>query len=264
MRRRSAIRISTALLAILAILAWEAVTAAVPASADPLTLQGSTTLNSQIMAPYQRDIEKLSQQTLIIVPNKSSLGLQAPFEGRADLGMISGPLELEKVALRRISPNAPLDRLRAFEVARIPMAFSIHPSNPVRSMTTADMRRILLGEVRNWREVGGHDVPIRLIMVREGGGVQATVEQQILGKEKVTAPNPIRVQIGSQVVKVSLQEPGALGLAQLGVVKRAGAPAIELDKPIVQTLSFVSLGEPTPAMLSVISATRQIAAKVLE
>jgi hypothetical protein len=48
------------------------------------------------------------------------------------------------------------------------------------------------------------------------------------------------------------------------VVKRAGAPAIELDNPIVQTLSFVSLGEPTPAMFSVVSATRRIAAKVLE
>jgi ABC-type phosphate transport system substrate-binding protein len=135
------------------------------------------------MIPYQRDIEKLSQQTLIIVPNKSSLGLQALLEGRADLGMISGPLELEKVALRAISPNAPLDRLRAFEVARMPMAFSIHPSNPVRSMTTADMRRILLGEVRNWREVGGHDVPIRLIMVREGGS-------KFWGRRKSPRPIP--------------------------------------------------------------------------
>jgi ABC-type phosphate transport system substrate-binding protein len=235
-----------------------------PAAADPLTLQGSTTLNSQLLAPYQRDIESLSQQTLVIVPNKSSTGLQALFEGRADLGMISGPLELEKDALRKTNPSAPLDRLQAFEVSRTQMAFSIHPSNPVRFLSTADLRRILLGEVRNWSEVGGRDTTIRLIMVREGGGVQASVESQILGGKKVVAPDPIRVQIGSQVVKVSQQEPGALGLAQRGVLTRAKAAEMKIDKPIEQTLSLVSLGEPTPAMRRVIDATRQIAAKVLD
>jgi phosphate transport system substrate-binding protein len=238
--------------------------AAAPATAEPLTLQGSTTLSNRLMIPYQQDIEKLSEQKLVIVPNKSSLGLQALFETSAHFGMISGPLEVEVKMLRKLVPDAPFDRLQAFEIARTPMAFAVHPDNPVRAITVANLRRILLGEIRNWRDVGGRDLPIRLVMVREGGGVQASVESHVLNGQKIVASDPIRVQISSQVVKVVLQEPGALGLAQLAVVNRAHAPEMKLDDPVEQKLSLVTLGEPTPAMHSVIDAARKIASKVME
>jgi ABC-type phosphate transport system substrate-binding protein len=238
--------------------------AAIPAAAEPIMLQGSTTLSSRLMLPHQQAIENLSGQKLIIVPNKSSLGIQALFEGSARFGMISGPLAGEIKVLRKVVPNAPFERLQAFEVARTRMAFAIHPDNPLRAISRANLRRILLGEIRNWREVGGHDVPIRLVIVREGGGVQASVENQVLDGNKIVAPDPIRVQISSQVVKIVLQEPGALGLAQYGVVKRAHAPEMLLDDPVEQRLSLVTLGEPTPPMQSVISAARQVAEKVME
>lgn len=237
---------------------------AASATAEPLTLQGSTTLSNRLMIPYQQDIEKLSEQKLVIVPNKSSLGLQALFEKSAHFGMISGPLEVEVRTLRKLVPDAPFDRLQAFEIARTQMAFAVHPDNPVRAITIANLRRILLGEIRNWRDVGGRDLPIRLVMVREGGGVQASVESHVLHGQKIVASDPIRVQISSQVVKVVLQEPGALGLAQLAVVHRAHAPEMKLDDPVEQKLSFVALGEPTPAMRSVIDAARKIASKVME
>ena len=238
--------------------------AASPASAEQFTLQGSTTLSSRLMLPQQQAIEGLSGQKLVIVPNKSSLGIQALFEQNAQFGMISGPLESEIKVLRKQVPNAPFDRLRAHEVARTRMAFAVHPDNPVRNITIANMRRILLGEVRNWRDVGGNDVPIRMVIVREGGGVQASVESHVLDGRKIVAPDPIRVQISSQVVKIVLQEPGALGLAQLGVIKRAHAPEMKLDDPVEQKLSLVTLGEPTSTMQRVIDAARVIGSKTVE
>lgn len=238
--------------------------AAAPAPAEPLMLQGSTTLSNRLMIPYQREIEQLARQPLVIVPNKSSLGLQALFENSAQFAMISGPLDVETLMLRKLVPDAPFDRLQAFEIARTRMAFAVHPDNPVRTITTVNLRRILLGEVRNWREVGGRDLPLRLVMVREGGGVQASVESHVLNGKKIAAPDPIVVQISSQVVKIVMQEPGALGLAQLGVIRRANAPEMKLDDPVEQRLSLVSLGAPTAAMQSVINATRELAAKVLE
>jgi phosphate transport system substrate-binding protein len=245
--------------------AFIAVLAAVmPASAEPLIAQGSTTLSSQLMLPHQEAIEKLSGQKLVIVPNKSSLGIQALFEEGAQFAMISGPLEIEEKTLRKLIPNAAFDRLQTFEIARTRMAFAVHSDNPVRAISNDNLRRILLGEIRNWHEVGGLDIPIRLVMVREGGGVQASVESHVLKGQKIVAPDPILVQISSQVVKVVLQEPGALGLAQYGVILRAGAPELKLDDPVEQKLSLVTLGEPTPPMMSVIKAARQIASEVLE
>jgi phosphate transport system substrate-binding protein len=239
-------------------------TSVVPASAEPLILQGSTTLSSQLMASHQQAIERLSGQKLIIVPNKSSLGLQALYEESAHLAMISGPLEIEKKTLRKLVPDAPFERLQAFEVARTHVGFVVHSDNPVRAISNANLRRILLGEIRNWLEVGGLDIPIRLVMVREGGGVQASVESHVLNGQKIVAPDPIRVQVSSQVLKVVLQELGALGLTQFGVIDRAHAPELKLDDPVEQKLSLVTLGEPSPPTMSVINAARQIASSTSE
>jgi phosphate transport system substrate-binding protein len=237
---------------------------AAPARADSITLQGSTTVSSRLMIPQKQAIEALAGHKLILVPNKSSLGIQALFEGAAQFAMISGPLDTEIKLLRNIVPDAPFDRLRAFEIARVQMAFAVHPDNPLRTITRDKLRLVLQGKIKTWRDVGGSDMPIQLVMVRDGGGVQASVENALLEGGKIDAAGAIRVQISSQVVKVVLQVPGALGLAQAGIVRRAEAPELALDEPVEQILSLVALDEPTPEMKSVIAAVSEVAAKVLQ
>jgi len=240
-------------------------TAAAPAAhADTFTLQGSTTLSSRLMVPQKKAIEAASGHSLVLVPNKSSLGIQALFEGVAQFAMISGPLDTEIQTLRTVLPNAPFDRLRTFPIARVQMAFAVHPDNPLRTITRDNLRLILQGKIKTWRDVGGSDMPIQLVMVRDGGGVQASVENALLDGGKIDAGQAIRVQISSQVVKIVLQMPGALGLAQAGIVRRAEAPELALDQPVEQSLSLVVLDEPTPEMKRVIDAVSEVAARVLE
>jgi len=244
------------------LLAWAVIVASASAAeAENFVVQGSTTFYDRIMRLYQPAIEASSGHKLTIVPNKSSLGIVALFEKRANFAMISGPLSSEVAVLRKSDPEFAFERLRTFEVSRTRMAFGIHPGNPVRSTTADTMRKVLFGEISNWRDLGGLDLPIKLVIVREGGGVQATVENQLLGGRKISAPDPIVVQISTQVLKVVEQEPAALGLAQLGVLIRSKLPELEVEPPIEQVLSFVTLGEPTPAMREVIDTTFDIVAR---
>jgi hypothetical protein len=66
-----------------------------------------------------------------------------------------------------------------------------------------------------------------------------------------------------QVVQVVSQEPGAIGFAQIEIVKKMGARELATDKPLEHVLYLVSLGEPTPAMRSVIDAARTVAARAM-
>ena len=162
--------------------------------------------------------------------------------------MISGPLETEIEHLKLSHPNHPYDQLRTFNISNTHMAFAINRDNPVRAITTDKMRGILLGEISNWREVGGPDLPIRIVQVREGGGVQASIENELLRGKRINVPDPIRVQISSQVIKVVEQLPEALGLSQLSIVMKSNARELKLDHPIDQHLDLVTLGDPTPEM----------------
>jgi ABC-type phosphate transport system substrate-binding protein len=64
-----------------------------------------------------------------------------------------------------------------------------------------------------------------------------------------------------QLVQVIEQEPGAIGFAQLALVKQRGLIEIATESPLEQTLSLVTFGDPTPAMKEVIDAARKIAEK---
>jgi phosphate transport system substrate-binding protein len=229
------------------------------AGAQTFIVQGSTTFAHRIMEPYQAAIEASSGHQLTVVPNKSSSGLLALFDKRADFAMISGPLETEIDELKQTNPGLPYDQLRSFEISNTRMAFAVNQDNPVREITSDKMRAILLGEITDWKQVGGHDLKIRVVQVREGGGVQASIEGALLGGKAVAAPNPILVQISSQVVKVVEQLPEALGLSQLSIVKNSNTAELNLDHPIEQHLNLITLGDPSPEMLKVVNAARVIA-----
>jgi phosphate transport system substrate-binding protein len=209
------------------------------------------------MEPYQGAIEAASGHKLTVVPNKSSRGLLALFEKSADFAMISGP-ENEIKTLKTNYPNLPFGRLQTFNVANTRMAFAVNRDNPVHNITDENMRHILLGEITSWHDVGGPDLPIRIVMVQEGGGVQASIESDLLDGSSINVPNPVLVQASSQVIHVTEMMPQALGLSQLGIVTKSDAIELRTEHPIEQHLDLVTLGDPTAEMRKVIDAARQI------
>jgi phosphate transport system substrate-binding protein len=223
-------------------------------------VQGSTTFTHRVMEPYQKAIEKACGFKLTVLPSKSSLGLLALFEKRGDFAMISGPLNNEIGELKITHPALDFGQLKTFEVASTRMAFAVNKANPVTAVTDDQMRKILLGKITNWHDVGGPNEPIRIVQVRGGGGVQASIEVEFLHGQHIAPVNPIVVQISSQVIKVTEQLPNALGLSQLGIVAKSTAHELKTQHPILQRLALVTLGDPTPAMLKVIDAARKIMA----
>lgn len=230
---------------------------AAAAAAQTYVIQGSTTFTHRIIDAHLAEIELGSGHRLTVIPNKSSLGLVALFEKRADFAMISGPLSAEVEALKETHPNFAFGQLRSFNVWSTRMAFAINKGNPVRHLDNDKMRAILLGQISNWKAVGGRDLPIRVVHVREGGGVQASVEALLLGKS-IGAKHVILVQISSQVVKVVAQLPEGLGLSQLSIVHNSNTAELTLDRPVEQHLNLVTLGDPTPEMMKVIEVARRI------
>lgn len=232
-----------------------------PASADTISVYGSSTFYSQLMQPLQGAIEAKSGHKLMVVSNKSSLGIMALFEKRADLAMISASLESQIAAVKRTNPSLAFDKLKTFPVMHIRAAFAINPANPVRNVSIDQLRKILRGEITNWKALGGADTPIRVVIVRGGGGVPTAVEAELLDGTPIAATeHAIYVQSGAHVMAVVGQEPGSLGLAQLGLVQKHKLPELKTDRPVDQQLNIVSLGEPTAAMRAVIKATQEIAA----
>jgi hypothetical protein len=227
-------------------------------AAEVIRMVGSTTFTSEVMVPHQNEIEAASGQTIVLLPNRSNLGIYGLFEGN-QIAMISSSLDNMIDGLRKAKPELDYDRLRVFNISKARVAFSVHPSNPVRYADLKTMGRVLIGELTNWKQLGGNDLPIRIVVVREGGGVQASIEAQL--GIKLSVKDPILVQISSQVNKVVEQLPEALGLAQIENLRESGAVELTTDRPVEQELNLVTLGKPSAATLSVIDAVKKVVAK---
>jgi phosphate transport system substrate-binding protein len=238
-------------------------TIATHALAETLIVQGSTTFARRLMEPHKAAIEALSTHELTVIPNKSMPGLIALLEGRAHMAMISASLKSETDALQQVMPGLAYDRLQAHQVLNTRVAFGIHPSNRVRKASLNQIRKILLGEITNWSALGGAELPIRVVLVGGGGGITTVIESELLSGQRVHGPHVIYVKTPVQLVQVVEQEPGAIGFAQLALTKQRGLPELVTEQPIEQTLSLVTLGDPTAAMDAVIQATRRAAEKVM-
>ena len=145
---------------------------ALHAQAGEVTVHGSTTVASNIMLPHKSDIEKQSGQSLKVVANGSSRGVLDLAAGSANMATISAPLETTLKKINKKKPGATAGmNLIAHRVGTTRVAFVVHPSNPVKSLTLAQIAGLMSGKIKNWKDLGGKDAPILVVMVDTGRSI---------------------------------------------------------------------------------------------
>ena len=107
------------------------------ARAETLTIQGSSTASTTLLTPNQAMIEALSGQSLKIVGIRSDIGLLRLLARQAEFAVISTSLKQSIDSLRVNSPDLPYDKLVAFPVSHVRVAFAVNPNNPVRNVRHA-------------------------------------------------------------------------------------------------------------------------------
>jgi phosphate transport system substrate-binding protein len=227
------------------------------ASAETLKIRGSAGLAAEVIGRYQDRIEELTGHKLNVIANSVDLGLLALLTGEADLAMISAPLDRIVASLRKSRPDLPFHLLREFHVAQGRVAFLVNPDNPVRSVSLAKLTQILSGQIGNWRELGGPDLPIHVISLR-GGGMKRTIEEALLDGQRMTPRSEIIVEIAQEVAQTVAQDRGAMGFAPPRLATLYNLPELKTKALVTQSYSFVTLNKPTDAMRAVIAATRSI------
>ena len=90
------------------------------------------------------------------------------------------------------------------------IAIITHPSNPVHTLTIDQVRKLFSGEYTNWLQVGGTDLPVKLVTPRE---TPAALEGILHGN---MAPSAMRAPFLSFLLVDVAQTEGALGFLPTG------------------------------------------------
>ena len=226
-------------------------------TAAELSVASSTTVANAVLLPYKAQIEKRTGLQLYVAPLGSGKSVRALAEGRAEIAAVSAPLVDVVTKLNTQSPGS-IDgrRLLQHDIGSTRVAFVVHPSNPVKDLSFAQVTDILAGRITFWNQLGGMNQPIELITEPEGGGIRTMVEKTI-GEWGDVMVKPRTVQSAALVPFVVSKMPNAIGLAT-GTSVDNGVFALRLDREIEQPLFLITAGEPDARLKKLIEAVRSI------
>jgi phosphate transport system substrate-binding protein len=219
-----------------------------------IRVKGSTSLGKPMKAK-QSAIETAAGVKLNIVANGSGNGLADLTAGNADISMISAPLpEVVEEYNKKHPGGLSADGLKAFVVSSSEICPIVGPDNTVASLTVDQVRDIFSGKIQNWKDLGGTDQPIVLVLPPNGDGPRSTIENDVL--HGASFGKGARVtQLAPDVLKIVPQIPGAVSF----IVATGVSPtvkALKVDKPVETTMSLVTKGEPTDTQKKIIDATK--------
>ncbi len=226
---------------------------AAPASAGNFELHGSATVAKKIVAPNQAAIEKQAGLKLNVVMNGSGSGLKDLAAGKAAMAMISAPLDLEAKLTNAKAPGSlDITGMVAHEIGSSEIFFVVNPRNPAKALTEDQVRGILTGKIANWKDVGGADTPILVVVENVGKGTRSMVDHAFMQGEAFS-PKARVTKVLAHVTKIVGQAPNAIGYANESSFvkgKHAKVPGVVIQQP----LALVTKGDPTPEMRKLIDA----------
>jgi phosphate transport system substrate-binding protein len=220
---------------ILAVCAAVLLIAAGAMAAEKLQIEGSTTVGP-IGDAFAEAFKSLYPDCSITVSKTGSGdGAAAIVDGRCDIAMMSRFMkeaEFKKAVVNNVFPVAHV-------IAMDGVCVVVHQSNPVKELTTEQVRSIYTGKIKNWKEVGGVDKPIVVISRDTSSGTYESFNELVMHKEKM-ADSVEYVNSNPQAHARVRETEGAIGYVGLGFLDRY-VKAVKIDG-VMPTRSTIAKG----------------------
>ena len=213
--------------------------------AAPLEIAGSTTVDKTVIEPTKSMAATATGVDVKMMPVGSVKGLQMLFEGRVQVAALSDTLEdatasLRKSGFSQVPANAKFTPV--FKEKLVPI---VHPNNTVASLSQEQLRNLFTGKVSNWKQVGGADAPVALVLPSRNSGTRNFIDRVVLGGD-TAATTTKEVRTATAEVAEVIRDPNAIGLVGEGTAASGGSKIKEITgSDINRVLGFVTLGEPS-------------------
>ena len=219
-------------------------------AAGAIRVVGSTTFQSFVQYVAEDYMAQTPDATVVVNGGGSSRGYKAVLDGTADVAIVSGKLpdELQREFARRgIVLNQKIVGYRALVAA-------VHPSNPIRNLSHAELSAVFSGQISSWKALGvPQGKPIQLLIGPPGGGLTDIWKSEAL-LDGATFSAKARVRSAARRAAVVAQTPEAItflamdddtpGLAYLAINGVPPTPRQVADGayPLRSQLTLVSRG----------------------
>ncbi len=151
------------------------------AAGSSLTIDGSTTVGpiAKAFAEYYMGLH--ADVNITVSESGSGNGAKSLINGVCDVADMSRFMKAKEITAAVEKGVVPVPHVVAIDG----IAMVVHPSNPIRELSTEQIRDIYLGEIANWRELGGPDIKIVVVSRDTNSGTYETFGNLVMKKEKM-------------------------------------------------------------------------------
>jgi phosphate transport system substrate-binding protein len=171
-------------------------------------------------------MSKHANMTIQVTGGGSGTGISALINGTTDICNASRPMKpSEKQKLKQRFNSLGVE----IKAARDGLSVYVNESNPVKELTLDQVRRIYVGEITNWKEVGGDDGRIILYSRENNSGTYVYFKDNILnGKDY--APNTQSLPGTAAVVNAVAKDKNGIGYGGAAYGKGIREVAMKVDE----------------------------------
>ena len=223
-----------------------------------ITIKGSDTMVILGQRWAETYMKLHPEMRIQVTGGGSGTGIAALINGGTDICEASRQMkEKERKMVRERHGHD----VREIPVALDGVAVYLHESNPIQSLTEAQLKAIYTGTITNWHDVGGNDQRIVAYGRENNSGTYVFFKEHVLDNEDFA--REVQTLPGTAaVVNAVSKDPASLGYGGIAYASGVKAVAVKRDDsseavmpsletvasgryPLSRQLFFYTIGEPT-------------------
>lgn len=154
--------------------------------------------------------------TVTVTGGGSGVGIVALLEGNTELAQLSRKIKFDEKNKLKQKGKTVKEIITAYDA----LAIVVHPSNKVTNLTREQLEGIFTGKIKNWKEVGGNDMPIIPYSRETSSGTYEFFKESVLKHKNYMAGIMSMPATGAIIQSIS-QTQGAIGYVGLAYLNKS-------------------------------------------
>lgn len=205
---------------------------------EAIQIKGSDTMVNLGQA-WAEEFNRLHPDVnMAVTGGGSGTGISALISGTCDIAECSRAIEPKEIEKARAGGVEPTEAIVGLDG----IAAVVNPKNPAKNITTDQLRDIFMGNIKNWKELGGKDMPIVILSREVNSGTHVFFKEHILrrgnpkGHEEFS-PYALLMPSSQAIADEVSQNENAIGYYGMGYIspnQKVIAVAKDANSPFVE------------------------------
>lgn len=227
------------------------------AQAQEVTIAGSTTVQKRVIEPGAEGLKAATGLTVKMQGTGTGKGLIRLIEGKVPAAAASESLQdavgsAQKAAKEDgVTLNVP-GNLQLHEITKDSIVVIVNKDNPVGALSKEQLKDLHTGKVKNWKEVGGPDLPVTVVTSHAGSATRAVFQKQAMDGAEYVA-GAIEVRTTREEINEVGKEKGAIGAVSEGFFAQNPGKSKTVKAPTIsRPLALITVGDASPEVKKIV------------